>query len=40
MFSDSQVGLENINKTGTTISLISNDIVKNIWLFCVKNKFE
>ena len=38
ILSDSQVGGENINKMGTTISSISNDFVKNIWLFSVKNK--
>ena len=36
--SDSQVGVQIINKMGTTKSSICNDIVKNIWLFCVKNK--
>ena len=38
IFSDSQVGVQIINKTGTTKSSICNNIVKNIWLFCVKNK--
>ena len=38
IFSDSQVGVQLINKMGTTKSSICNDIVKNIWLFCVKNK--
>ena len=38
IFSDIQVGVQLINKMGTTKSSICNDIVKNIWLFCVKNK--
>ena len=38
IFSDSQVGVQIINKMGTTKSSICNDIVKNIWLFCAKNK--
>ena len=38
IFSDSLVGVQVINKMGTTKSSICNDIVKNIWLFCVKNK--
>ena len=38
IFSDSQVGVQIINKMGTNKSSICNDIVKNIWLFCVKNK--
>ena len=38
IFSDSQVGVQIINKMGTTKSSICKDIVKNTWLFCVKNK--
>ena len=38
IFLDSQVGVQIINKMGTTKSSICNDIVKSIWLFCVKNK--
>ena len=38
IFSDSQVGVQIMNKMGTTKNSICNDIVKNIWLFCVKNK--
>ena len=38
IFSDSQVGVQIINKMGTTKSSICNNIVKNISLFCVKNK--
>ena len=38
LFLDSQVGVQIINKMGTTKSSICNDIVKRIWLFCVKNK--
>ena len=38
IFSDSQVGVQIINKMGTNKSSICNHIVKNIWLFCVKNK--
>ena len=38
IFSDSSVGVQIINKIRTTKSSICNDIVKNIWLFCVKNK--
>ena len=38
IFSDSQVGVQLLNKMGTTKSSICNDIVKNIWLFRVKNK--
>ena len=38
IFSDSQVGVQIINKMGTTKGSICNDIVKNIRLFCVKNK--
>ena len=38
LFLDSQVGVQIINKMGTTKSSISNDIAKRIWLFCVKNK--
>ena len=38
IFSDSQVGVQIINKMGTTKSSICNNIVKNIWLFCVKDK--
>ena len=37
-FSDSQVGVQIINKIGKTKSSIYNDIVNNIWLFCAKNK--
>ena len=38
IFSDSQIGVQIINKMGTTKSSICKDIVKNTWLFCVKNK--
>ena len=37
-FSDNQVGVQIINKMRTTKTSVCNDIVKNIWLFCVKNK--
>ena len=40
IFSDSQVGVQIINKMGTTKSSICNDIVKNMWLFVLKIKFE
>ena len=39
ILSDSQVGVQIINKMGTTKSSICNDIVKNIWLFVSKIKF-
>ena len=38
IFSDSQVGVQIINKMGTTKSSICNEIIKNTCLFCVKNK--
>ena len=38
IFSDSQVEVQIINKMVTTKSSICNDVAKNIWLFCVKNK--
>ena len=38
IFSDSQVGIQIINKMGANKSSIYNNIVKNIWLFCFKNK--
>ena len=38
IFSDSQVGVQIINKMGTTKSSVCNDMVKYIWLFVVKNK--
>ena len=38
IFSDSQVGEPITNKMGTTKTSIFDDIVKNIWLFCVENK--
>ena len=38
IFSDSSVGVQIINKIRTTKSSICNDMVKNIWLFCGKNK--
>ena len=38
IFSYSQVRVQIMNRMGTTESSIYNDIVKNIWLFCVKNK--
>ena len=40
IFLDSQVGIQIINKMGTTKSSICNDIVKNMWLFVLKIKFE
>ena len=39
-YSDSQVGVQIIKKNGATKSSICNDIVKIIWLFCVKNKIS
>ena len=39
IFSDSQVGVQIINKIGTNKSSICNNIVKNIWLFVSKIKF-
>ena len=38
IFSDGQVGVQIINKIRTTKSSICNNMVKNTWLFCVKNK--
>ena len=38
IFSDAEVGVQIIIKMGISKSSICNDIVKNIWLFCVKNK--
>ena len=38
IFSDSQVGVQIINKMGTTKSSICNEIIKNTCPFCVKNK--
>ena len=38
IFSDSQLAVQVISKIGTTKSSICKDILKNIWLFCVKNK--
>ena len=38
IFWDSQVGVQIINKMETNESSVCNDTVKNIWLFCVKNK--
>ena len=38
IFSDSQVGVQIINNMRKTKSSICNNVVKNIWLFCVKNK--
>ena len=38
IFSDNQLGVQTINKMGTTKSSICYDIVKNIWLLCVKYK--
>ena len=38
IFSDSQVGVQIINKMGTTKSSICNEIIENTCLFCVKNK--
>ena len=38
IFLDRQVEVQIINKMGKTKSSVCNDIVKNIWLFCVKNK--
>ena len=38
LFLDSQIGVQIINKMRTTKSSIYNDIVKRIWLFCLKNK--
>ena len=38
MFSDSQLGVQVINKMGTTKSSICDNIVKNIFLCCIKNK--
>ena len=40
IFPDSQLGVQIINKMGTTKSSICNDIVKNMWLFVLKIKFE
>ena len=40
IFSDSQVGVQIINKMGTTKSSICNDIVKNIWLIFLKKKIR
>ena len=40
IFSDSQVGVQIINKMGTTKSSICNEIIKNTCLFCVKNKIQ
>ena len=40
IFSDSQVGVEIINKMWTTKSSTCDDIVNNIWLFYVKNKIR
>ena len=37
IFSDSQVGVQVINKMGTIKSSVCKDIVKNI-IFCAKNK--
>ena len=38
IFLDSQVRVQITNKMETTKSSNCNDIVKNIWLFCVENK--
>ena len=38
IFSDSQIGVQIINKMKTTKSSICNDIVKDVWLFYVRNK--
>ena len=38
IFSDNQVGVQIINKMRTIKTSVCNGIVKNIWLFCVKNK--
>ena len=38
IFSDGQVEEQIINKMVTTRSSICNNVAKNIWLFCVKNK--
>ena len=40
IFLDSQVGIQIINKMGTTKSSICNDIVKNIWLIFLKKKIR
>ena len=40
IFSDSQVAVQIINKMGTTKSSSCNDIVKNIWLICLKKKIR
>ena len=38
ILSDIQVGEPITNKMGTTKTSIFDDIMKNIWLFCFKNK--
>ena len=38
IFSDSQLGVQIINEMKTTKTSICNDIVKNVWLYCVRNK--
>ena len=38
IFSNSQVGVKTVNEMGTTKGSVYDDIVKNNFLFCVKNK--
>ena len=38
IFSYTQVGVQIVNKMKSAKISVCNDVVRNIWIFCVKNK--